>query len=72
VSYQQAAGISNAQRELMDQLLASPAQEATKPIQIDASLHVNAPKQLDAIDIYRNQQNQSAMLASAIQEVVSQ
>jgi tape measure domain-containing protein len=71
LSYRQAAGISVAQREMLEQLAAAPPQETSKTVEIDASLHIQAPKQLDAIEIYRNQNSQMAQLSSAIQEVVN-
>jgi tape measure domain-containing protein len=71
VSYQQAAGISAAQKELIDQLTGAPVQAPANDVKIDNSLVINAPKQLDAIDIYRGHQSQMAQLASTIQEVTA-
>ena len=70
VSYNQAAGISNAQRDLVEQLLAAPPAQP-EGIKIEAPLTIHAPAQLDAIDIYRANQSQLAMVASAVQEVTN-
>jgi tape measure domain-containing protein len=73
LSYRQAANISAAQKAMLEQMAAAaPAADASgKKVEIDASLHITAPKQLDPIDIYRNQSSQMAMLSSAIQEVTN-
>ena len=70
VSYTQAAGISETQRALVEQLLTAPPAKS-EGIKIEAPLTIQAPKQLDAIDIYRSHQSQLAMVASAVQEVTS-